>query len=99
MHGILTIHLPFVALAYREASKRGWRTEGIASMQASEYVCYNVDHKMIVGEKWGDESSTFLSAIDFLVRVGGGPQALQETKDAKDMGIGVIEYDLPQTTR
>jgi len=84
------------AIAYRVADKLGWKTVGIACKKAYENPCYDVDQVKIVGEDWGDESPTFLSNIDVLVRVGGGKQSMEETEEAKDKGIPVYEYDLPE---
>ena len=61
-----------LALAYKEAIVRGWKTAGIACSKANEYECFPVDEKVIVGNEWGEESQTFLNSIDVLVRVGGG---------------------------
>lgn len=36
------------------------------------------NRQTIVGERWGDESETFLSSIDVLLRFGGGPQSQAE---------------------
>ncbi|HEX9923906.1 MAG TPA: hypothetical protein VGD99_14710 [Anaerolineae bacterium] len=85
------------ALTYRAAVERGWRTAGIACAKAFEYERFPVDEEHIVGQKWGDESPTFLDSIDILVRVGGGKQALRETADMKASGRPVIEYDLANT--
>ena len=90
--GLTDVGIP--ALAYRAAVERGWRTVGIACAKASKYECFPVDEKHIIGQNWGDESSTFLASIDILVRVGGGKQALQETADMKAEGRPVLEYDL-----
>jgi len=84
------------AIAYRAADKRGWKTVGIACSEANDYECYDVDEKIIEGEKWGDESKTFLDYIDVLVRIGGGKQSMEETEKAKEMGKSVYEYDLPE---
>ena len=82
------------ALAYREASKRGWKTVGVACSKAEQYGCYACDEKHIVGDNWGDESATFLGMLDAFVRVGGGKQSFTETKAAKDKNLTVVEYDL-----
>lgn len=83
-------------MAYRIAEKKGWRTKGIACEKASEFPCFDVDEKQIVGKEWGDESETFLNSIDILIRVGGGGQSFAEAKKAKEKGIKVYEYDLPR---
>jgi hypothetical protein len=82
------------ALAYREASKRGWKTVGIACKKADEYECYPVNERIVRDEweDWGDESEKFLSRIDVLVRVGGGKQTKNEIGKARQKGI-TIEYE------
>lgn len=90
--GLTDLGIP--ALAYREAKTRGWKTVGIACSKAREHICFPVDEKVIVGDEWGDESSTFLNNIDVLIRIGDGKQALRETDDAKALGKKVLEYDL-----
>lgn len=91
--GLKDIGVP--ALAYREAERRGWATEGVACFRAYEYDCYPVDSKIIVGTDWGDESEEFLSRCDVLVRVGGGGQAFLEADAFYALGRTVYEYDLP----
>ena len=85
-----------LAIAYKMAEENGWETVGIACEKYKENPCFDVDEKIIVGDDWGDESKTFLEYIDVLIRVGGGPQSLEEAKTAKKMGIDVYEYDLPE---
>ncbi|MFA5313829.1 MAG: hypothetical protein WC375_11045 [Methanomassiliicoccales archaeon] len=84
------------AIGYRIAHRMGWETTGIACEKAKEYTTYPVDHAIIVGTEWGEESETFLGHIDMLVRVGGGKQAIKETEEAKKRGIKVLEFDLPE---
>ena len=90
--GLTAMGIPL--LAYKEAKRRGWKTVGVTCEKANEYEQFPVDEKIIVGEEWGDESETFLSMIDVLVRIGGGKQSHKETQMAKERGISVIEYDL-----
>jgi len=92
--GLTDVGIP--AIAYRMAEKRGWKLVGIACSKADEYDCYDVDEKIIEGEDWGDESKTFLDRIDVLIRIGGGKQSIEETETAKEKGIDVYEYDLPE---
>jgi len=84
------------ALAYRSAGKRGWKTVGIACEKAEEYDVFDVDEKIIEGKEWGDESETFLDNIDVLIRIRCGVQSFDEVKAAKDKGLDVYEYDLPE---
>lgn len=85
--GLTDLGIP--ALAYREAATREWKTVGVACAKASDFDCYPVDEREIVGEDWGDESDRFLSRIDVLVRVGGGEQAHAEMAEARERGITV----------
>lgn len=81
-------------LAYEEARSRGWKTKGIACSKAKENEVFPCDEVIIFGEEWGDESSIFLNDIDILVRVGGGKQSMEETAQAYEKQIPVIEFDL-----
>lgn len=88
--GLTNIGVP--KLAYKEASKRDWKTVGVSCEKAENYELYDVDERYIVGSSWGDESEFFLNKIDVLVRVGGGSQTAEETKRAKERGIPTKEY-------
>lgn len=91
--GLTDLGIP--ALAYREAKRRSWRVEGIACSKALDYIWFSVSNVTIVSGNWGDESETFLKAINILVRIGGGEQSMREVKMAKKMrGIDIMEYDL-----
>lgn len=84
------------AIAYRYATDRGWRTVGIACGKAGDYEVYPVDHSIIVGDEWGDESDTFIGYIDCLLRVGGGKQSFDEVerfREANPDGV-VVEVEL-----
>lgn len=90
--GLTDLGIP--ALAYREASKRGWNTVGIACKKAEEYECYPVTERIVRDEweDWGDESEEFLSRIDVMIRVGGGEQTQDEIGKARQKGI-TIAYE------
>jgi hypothetical protein len=81
-------------IAYRVAQDYDMKTMGIACAKAYGMKCFPVDRFHVIGNRWGDESPTFLAAIDILIRIGGGPQSLEEVREAKDMGIPVVEYEL-----
>lgn len=83
-----------LALAYRAAVARGWKTAGIACAKAESYDCFPVDTYKIVGHNWGDESKAFLAEIDVLVRIGGGKQSHTEATTFKDAGGKTYEYEL-----
>lgn len=91
--GLTNIGIP--AIGYAFAKEMGWKTVGIACAKASDYECFPVDEKIIVGKDWGDESETFLDYIQVLVRIGGGKQSLNEEKMAKEKGLEVFSYELP----
>lgn len=91
--GLTDLGIP--ALAYEEATRRGWRTMGVACAKAFEHPCFPVDDVIIRGESWGDESSVFLTMIDSLIRIGGGVQSHFEAHSAKIRGKRVVEFDLP----
>ena len=88
-------YLGVPAIAYDIAKERGLRTVGVACPKAEEYECFPVDERVIEGKDWGDESEKFLSMIDVMIKVGGGAQSVAEAKKAREMGLTVIEYDLP----
>jgi hypothetical protein len=90
--GLTNIGVP--KLAYEEAHSRGWQTWGIACSKANEFELYPVNHKIIVGDNWGDESQTFLDNIDVLIRVGGSEQSKEEVEKFKKMGGPYYEYEL-----
>lgn len=94
--GLTNIGIP--SIGYSFAKDMGWKTVGIACKKAYEYECFPVDEEIIVGENWGDESSTFLDYIDVLVRVGGGKQSLKEEGLAKEKGLPIYSYELPLLT-
>jgi hypothetical protein len=82
-------------LAYEEATRRGWRTIGVACKRAMEHELYPVDEKFIVGENWGDESATFTGMLEGIIRIGTGKQSLAEAAVIRDRGLPTWEYDIP----
>jgi hypothetical protein len=90
--GLTDLGVP--GLAYREAVRRGWETEGIACSKAEEYDCFPVNKRTLIGSKWGDESKFFLSNIDIIVRIGGGIQSLAEVQAFEDRGGKAYEREL-----
>ena len=85
-------------LAYHLVDDMDIKTIGIACSKASDYPCFDVDQEIIVGDDWGDESETFLDYIDALVRIGGGPQSMEETKAFKALKpkASIVEFELPR---
>jgi hypothetical protein len=82
--GLTNIGVP--KLAYKIADKLKYIKVGISAEQAYEVKCgvYPVDKEIIVGQKFGDESSVFIEYIDCLVRVGGGKQSANEVRLFKE---------------
>ncbi|MCK9435491.1 MAG: hypothetical protein M0R32_11990 [Candidatus Cloacimonetes bacterium] len=91
--GLTNLGIP--AIGYSFAKEQGWKTVGIACSKASEYECFPVDEKHIIGDDWGEESETFLNSIDVLVRIGGGKQSEKEEKMAMDKDIPCFSFELP----
>lgn len=87
-------NLGIPALAYAEAVHRGWKTAGVACSKAKNYECFPCDEIHIIGENWGDESSSFLNMCQIFIRVGGGRQSLREATQAKVDKKPVYEYEL-----
>lgn len=85
-------------IAYRIARQNGWNCGGIACKRAFEYkllpMSEDGDIMKIVGDEWGDESEAFISALDMLIKVGGGAQSIKEAEMAKKRGIPVLEFEL-----
>jgi hypothetical protein len=79
--GLTNLGIP--KLAYEIATNMGLITVGIACKLANDYDLFPVDIKIIKGDKWGDESETFLNYIDTLIKVGGGPQSEKEYEKFK----------------
>ncbi|CAF0713517.1 unnamed protein product [Brachionus calyciflorus] len=90
--GYTNIGIP--ALAYQEAAKRGWKTVGIACKRAKNYDCFQCEEVVIVGNKWGDESETFIDYISVLIKIGGGRQSIKELEMAKFKNKIIFEYKL-----
>lgn len=82
-------------IAYEEATKRGWKTIGVACKKAEDHPLYPVDESFVIGDNWGDESPTFLGMINAMIRIGVGLQSIRETEVVKQRGEPVYEYDLP----
>ena len=69
-------------IAYRLADDMGMVTIGFSAKQALRVRSgvYPVKKKILVGERFGDESKAFIEYIDILVRIGGGPQSRHEVE-------------------
>lgn len=69
-------------LAYELARELGLVTVGIAARQALRVRAglFPVDRKILVGERFGDESPVLIDYIDKLLRIGGGPQSRGEVE-------------------
>jgi hypothetical protein len=73
-------------LSYLYAQQMKYTTIGIAPKQAKTVKkgVFKVDKEIIFGQKFGDESQTFIDYIDVLVRVGGGKQSRHEVELFKE---------------
>ena len=69
-------------IAYELADKFGFVTVGFSAKQALRVWSgvYPVKKKIIIGNRFGDESEDFVRYIDVLIRVGGGKQSRHETE-------------------
>lgn len=79
--GLTNVGIP--RIAYKYAKEKKLKTVGVACKKALDYDCFPCSKEVIVGDEWGDESATFLSSIDYMVRVGGGAQSHDEVKKFK----------------
>lgn len=82
-------------IAYEIAAKLGYNTVGYSAKEALQYNVYDCKKVIIVGEKFGDESKSFVTYCDILIRVGGGDQSMREIAMFKETGKSVYELDLP----
>jgi hypothetical protein len=63
------------------------RTVGVSAKQALRVRAgvYPVDERVIVGDRFGDESDAFLARIDVLIRIGGGAQSRREATACREL--------------
>ncbi len=78
------------ALAYRAADALGLPTVGVTAAAARSYPLARLDHLVIVGRRFGDESSAFVDLCDELWMIGGGPQSEAEVRLAASMGKPIV---------
>ncbi len=78
--GLTNMGIP--RLAYRIADELGMFTVGLSAKQAlrTRSGTYPVAQRILVGDKFGEESEAFVAYIDVLIRVGGGPQSRREVE-------------------
>jgi hypothetical protein len=91
--GLTNLGIP--KIAYENGALCGFKTVGVACNMAKDYECFPVDEEILVGDEWGDESLTFISMLDELIRIGGGKQSLKECDEARARNIPVTEIELP----
>jgi len=82
-------------LAYEFAKENNFKTVGISAKEALKYDCFPVDLEVIEGDHFGDESNVFLRYCDYLIKIGGGYQSINEYKKFKGKKV---EYDLNEGT-
>lgn len=58
------------------------------------YELFHCDEIYVFGDKFGDESRSFINGIDILYKIGGGEQSDKELKMAKEKKMQVFEYEL-----
>jgi orotate phosphoribosyltransferase-like protein len=86
-------------IAYMLADELGIQTVGFSAKQALRVRSglYPVKKVIIVGEKFGDESQSFVEYIDVLIRIGGGKQSRHEVelfkKNKNIENIGEILFE------
>lgn len=71
-----------LALAYALCAELGIRAVGIAPLSIYEHPVARLDHLVIEGTCFGDESRVFVETSDELLLIGGGPQCERETRMA-----------------
>lgn len=89
-------------IAYELATELGLYTVGFSAKQSLRVRSgvYPVDKEIIVGKKFGDESSAFIQFIDLLIRVGGGSQSRKEVElfkkqhEAEDLSKILFEKEV-----
>lgn len=67
---------------------------GVMAKEGYQYELYPCDIIFAIGDKFGDESKFFIEHLDVLYKIGGGKQAIEELKMAKDRKIPIAEYSL-----
>lgn len=77
-------------IAYELADEFGFTTVGYSARQALNVRSgvYSVKEVILIGEKFGEESESFVEYIDGLIRVGGGSQSRKEVELFKAKNIG-----------
>lgn len=81
-------------IAYRWAVELRMETVGFSAKQALTVDCglYPVDKVILVGEKFGEESQSFVEYIDILIRIGGGKQSRHEVELFKEHN-GLVDLE------
>lgn len=74
-------------IAYQLADDLDMDTIGVSAKQALRVRSgvYSVKKVILIGEKFGDESERFVEYIDWLIRIGGGPQSRREVELFKQL--------------
>lgn len=69
-------------IAYHLADAMGIPTVGFSAKQALRVKSgvHPVKKVILIGERFGEESTAFIDYIDVLIRIGGGPQSRQEVE-------------------
>lgn len=72
------------AVAYQVAEELDLRKVGLTARQALRYPLAELDHLVLVGERFGDESDAFVELCDVFWIIGGGAQSEQEMRLASE---------------
>ncbi|MGI0118793.1 hypothetical protein [Zooshikella sp. RANM57] len=86
-------------IAYEIAVEMDLTTVGISAKRALKVRSgvFPCNKQIIVGTNFGDESDSFIEYIDYLIRIGGGPQSRMEVamfKEYKQLSISELSYRL-----
>lgn len=77
-------------VAYRAARDRDLRCVGVAPLEAAQYPLAELDRLVVVGDRFGDESSVFVHSCDAFWMLGGGTQAEAEMRLASALGKPIV---------
>lgn len=77
-------------LAYALCAELGVRAVGIAPRSVYEHPIARLDHLVIEGICFGEESRLFVETSDELLLLGGGPQCENEARLAAELGKPLV---------
>lgn len=77
-------------LAYGLCAELGIRAVGIAPRSVFEHPIARLDHLVVEGTCFGEESRLFVETSDELLLIGGGPQCDSEARLAAELGKPLV---------